>query len=101
MVSRRYKTHICVVLNNGGTWSTTLWMKQCDCKLCFMCCSNGKEMPHRYMSQLQENQVPSGVDETSTRKMKGPDSSLYEQELVNFISKSKDGKGIPVPKKRQ
>ena len=48
IVSRRYKTHICVVLNNGGTWSTTPWIKQCDCKLCFKCCGNGKEMLYRY-----------------------------------------------------
>ena len=53
------------------------------------------------MSQLQETQVLSGVDETSTRKVKGPDTSLYEQESANFVSKSKDGKGIPIPKKRQ
>ena len=71
MVSRRYKAHICVVLNNRGTWSTTPWIKQCNCKLCFMCCSNGKEMSCRYYVPTGGNQVPSGVDETSIRKVKG------------------------------
>ena len=101
LVSRRYKTHICVMLNNGGTWSTTPWIKQCDCNLCFMCCSNGKEMPYKYYVPTTGNQIPSGTDDTSTTKLKGPDTSLYEQELANFVSKSKDGKGIAVPKKRQ
>ena len=99
--SRRHKTHICVVLNNQGTWSTTPWIKQRDCKLCFMRYSNGKEMSYRYYVPTAGNQITFGVDETSTRKVKGPDTSLYEQELANFVSKSKDGKGIPVPKKRQ
>ena len=85
IISRRYKSHICVVLNNGGTWSTTPWIKQCNCKLCFMCCGNGKEMSYRYYVPTAGNQVPSGVDETSTRKVKGPNTSLYEQELANFV----------------
>ena len=99
LVSQRYTTHICVVLNNGGTWSTTPWIKQCNCKLCFMCCSNGKEISCRYYVPMGGNKIQSGVDEMSRRK--GPDTSLYEQELANFVSKSKEGKGIPVPKKRQ
>ena len=92
---------ISVVLNNGGTWSITPWIKQCDCKLHFMCCGNGKEMSYRYYVLTAGNQIPSGTNNTSTTKLKGPDTSLYEQELANFVSKSKDGKDIAVLKKRQ
>ena len=60
-----------------------------------------QEMSYGYCVPTGGNQVPSGVDETSTRKVEGPDTSLYEQELANFMSKSKDSKGIPIPKKRQ
>ena len=52
MVSRRYKTHICVVLQQ--------WERDVIQILC----------------PTARNQVPSGVDETSTRKVKGPDASL-------------------------
>ena len=69
IVSRRYKTHICVVLNNGGTWSTTPCIKQCDYKLCFMCCGNGKEMSYTYYVPTAGNQVPSGVDEMQQGKL--------------------------------
>ena len=66
-----------------------------------MCCSNGKEMSYRYYVLTAGNHIPSGTDDTSTTKLKGPDTSLYEQELANFVSKSKYGKGIAVLKKRQ
>ena len=64
-----------------------------------MCCGNSKEISCRYYVPMGGNKIQSGVDETSRKK--GPDTSLYEQELANFVSKSKEGKGIPVPKKRQ
>ena len=66
-----------------------------------MCCGNGKEMSYRYYVPTVGNQIPSGTNDTSTSKLKVPDASLYEQELANFVSKSKDGKGIAVLKKRQ
>ena len=81
LMARHYTVHVCVLLSDQSTWSTTPWIKLQDCPIVFICCNktSGGCMFIPTAEQVIKESTGDGI------KMKAPDSTLFQEEMKYFI----------------
>ena len=83
LIARRYKRHVCVLLENGGMWCTTQWIQMNNCEIVLLACINKVDNTRCFTATRELLR-----EEGSTywkQKHKKEASTQFEQEMEHFL----------------